>query len=327
MGKAVNPFIPLYRTCDTGTNEEKYQLLKDGKLTVPRYLDVELTNLCNFQCCFCPTGTHSMKRTKGMMPESVMERLLEDVRKHQIPGVRVIGWGEPTLHPHWMEFLHDVKSGGALVHLGTNGSRLSDEEMQQLIDMGVDSIKFSFQGADAASYGEMREGGDYHQLVETVQTMHRLRGDKLLPFIQISTTLTVESPEQVTAFRKEIEQYCDYCNIGYTMLNHLSVDAMDVSAEKREKIRKMQEQEAVHHVYRTVCSDAFDKLDIHWNGDAVLCCSDYDNFMVVGNILDQDVTDIFQSRIAGLYRDMIVKGEYGRIQCCSTCWETVPLTK
>ena len=34
MGKAVNPFIPLYRTCDTGTNEEKYQLLKDGKLTI-----------------------------------------------------------------------------------------------------------------------------------------------------------------------------------------------------------------------------------------------------------------------------------------------------
>ena len=39
MGKAVNPFIPLYRTCDTGTNEEKYQLLKDGKLTVPRWHD------------------------------------------------------------------------------------------------------------------------------------------------------------------------------------------------------------------------------------------------------------------------------------------------
>lgn len=198
--------------------------------------------------------------------------------------------------------------------------------MEKLVALGLDSLKFSFQGAGEESYNEMRDGGDYVHLLETVKKMKLVRGDALKPFIQVSTTLTTETKEQVDSFRQEIEQYCDYCNIGYTMLTHLSVDAMNISEKQKEKIRKMQQQESLCHEYRKVCSDAFDKLDIHWNGDAVLCCSDYDNFMVVGNILDMDVPNIFTSRIADLYRDIIAKGEYGRIKCCSTCWETVPLT-
>lgn len=324
MGR-TNPFLEHYRKCNTGTNSEKLRLIKEGELSLPRYLDVELTNACNFRCCFCPTGTNSMQRMKGYMPELVVERLLENIREYKIPGVRVIGWGEPTLHPKWLQILKKLHSWGAIVHLGTNGSLLKEQDMQSLVDMQLESIKFSFQGADAESYNEMREGGNYDTLIETVKTMYGLRGNLPYPYIQISTTLTVESKEQVVQFREAIEPYCDYCNVGYTMLNHLSVDSMHVAEGQKEKIRRMQEHEAVKHKYREVCSDAFDKLDIHWNGDVSLCCSDYENFLLVGNIMDMDVKEIFNSNIANLYRETIAKGEYGRIKCCSTCWETVPL--
>lgn len=325
--KRINPFVKYYQQLNNGTNEEKYKLVKEGIVNLPRILDVEFTNLCNFNCCFCPTGTRSMKRMKGFMPKAVSDKLVESVKKYHIPGVRVIGWGEPTLHPEWLDILENIHTGGGIIHLGTNGSRLSEDNIKALIDMQIESIKFSFQGADAESYNEMRDGGDYDTLIETVKTMYKLRGDLMYPYIQISTTLTVESEEQVKNFRTAIEPYCDYCNIGYTMLNHLSVDAMNVSEEKKEKIRKMQEHESINHTYRKVCSDAFDKLDLHWNGDMTLCCSDYENFLLVGNIMDMDVKEIFNSNIANLYRDVIVKGEYGKIECCSNCYETVPLTK
>ena len=108
----TNPFVKYYRQLDTGTNEEKYRIVKDGTLTVPRYLDIELTNACNFNCCFCPTGTKSMQRMKGFMPELVVKRLLENIRKYEIPGVRIIGWGEPTLHPDWLNIVDNIHRGG-----------------------------------------------------------------------------------------------------------------------------------------------------------------------------------------------------------------------
>ena len=66
---------------------------------------------------------------------------------------------------------------------------------------------------------------------------------------------------------------------------------------------------------------------INWNGDVTLCCSDYDNFMLVGNILDSDIKSIFTSRAAKIYREAIAKRQYGKLKCCSDCYETVPLTK
>lgn len=322
-----NRFVPIYRACNNGTNEEKYELIKSGQVILPRYLDVELTNACNFNCCFCPTGTRTMQRTKGYMPEEVVQALVNNIEKYKIPGVRFIRWGEPTLHPDYLSILKRVKKTGAFIHINTNGSLLDREQIRQLIEMELDSMKFSFQGADEGTYNEMREGGDYNRLLSIVREMSELRGDRLFPYIQISTTLTAETAEQIENFKADIGEYCDYYNVGYTKLNHLDVDKMNIDDKEKKKIRKLQEQETIHHVYRETCNEAFDKLSINWNGDVTLCCSDYDNFMIVGNIMDMDLKQIFNSRIADMYREMIVKKQYGKIKCCSTCYETAPLTK
>ncbi len=323
----VNKFVEIYKTCNNGTNEGKYALIKNGELTVPRYVDVELTNMCNFKCCFCPTGTRSMQRVKGYMSEEVINALVTNIQKYQIPGVRFIRWGEPTLHPRYIEIMQRIKAVGAAIHINTNGSLLDEEQIARLIDMQLDSIKFSFQGADEGTYNEMREGGDYHHLLDVIKKMAEMRGDNPLPYIQISTTLTGETVTQIDSFKHDIENYCDYYNIGYTQLNHLNVDNMNIDDEEKKKIKYLQEHEKINHVYNPVCVEAFDKLSINWNGDVTLCCGDYDNFLIVGNILDADLKQIFTGRAANQYREIIAKGQYGKIKCCSTCYETVPLTK
>ena len=268
-----------------------------------------------------------MKRMRGYMPENVADALVENVRKYKIGGVRFIRWGEPTMHPKYIEIMRKVKEAGALIHINTNGSLMTETQMHELIEMHLDSIKFSFQGADEGTYNEMREGGDYLKLLNIIKKFHEIRGEKEYPFIQISTTLTGESEEQVESFKKDVGDYCDYYNIGHTKLNHLNVDSMNVSDAEKEKIRQLQKQETISKKYPEVCVEAFDKLSINWNGDVTLCCSDYDNFMIVGNILDNDIKQIFNSNAAKIYRETILKHQYGKIKCCSDCYETVPLTK
>lgn len=321
-----NPFSKIYHACNNGTNVEKYAKIKSGELTLPRYIDVELTNTCNFRCCFCPTGTNSMTRMKGFMSDDVIDALVDNIKKFAIPGVRFIRWGEPTLHPKYIEVIEKVHSAGALTHINTNGFTLDEKAISQLLAVPLDSIKFSFQGADEGTYNEMREGGDYNRLLKIVRLMHSLRGNSALPYIQISTTLTGETAEQIEQFKADIGEYCDYYNVGYTKLNHLNVDNMKISDEEKAKIRRLQENETNNHVYQKVCFEAFDKLSINWNGDVTLCCTDYDNFMIIGNILDMDLKQLFNSKAADQYRGIIAKHQYGRIKCCSTCYEVIPLT-
>lgn len=327
MSQRENPFVPIYRKINGGTNQEKYDMIKNGDVQLPYYLDVELTNFCNFNCCFCPTGTKAMQRIRGHMPDNVADAIAENVKKYNIPAVRFIRWGEPTLHSNYLSILEKVKNAGALIHINTNGSLLDEEQIQKLLDMHLDSIKFSFQGADEGTYNEMREGGDYLRLLDMVRKFYEMRGEKDYPYIQISTTLTGETAEQIEGFKSDIGDYCDYYNVGYTKLNHLNVDTMNIDEEEKKKIRRLQEHETINHTFRPVCVEAFDKLSINWNGDVTLCCGDYDNFMLVGNILDMDLKQIFNSRAADIYRDAIAKMQYGKIKCCSNCYETVPLTK
>lgn len=176
-----NPFADIYRACNTGNNEKKYRLIREGEVDLPRYLDVELTNLCNFHCRFCPTGTQSINRTKGFMPETVVDALVENVKKYRIPGVRFIRWGEPSLHPEYITILKRVKEAGAKIHINTNGFLLDVAQIRELLDIPLDSIKFSFQGTDEGTYQEMRQGGDYQRLLGTVRQMWSLRQKTVCP--------------------------------------------------------------------------------------------------------------------------------------------------
>lgn len=268
-----------------------------------------------------------MKRMKGYMSDDVVDALTENIKKFNIAAVRFIRWGEPTMHPKYLEIMEKVKNAGALIHINTNGSLLDDVQIQKMIDIHLDSIKFSFQGADEGTYNEMREGGDYLKLLNIVRKFHKIRGNREYPYIQISTTLTGETLEQIENFKADVAEYCDYYNIGYTKLNHLNVEEMNISNDAKCKILFLQKQEKIKRVYRAVCAEAFNKLSINWNGDITLCCADYDNFMVVGNILDSDLKSIFNSKIANIYRETIANHQYGKIKCCADCYETVPLTK
>ena len=193
--------------------------------------------------------------------------------------------------------------------------------------MKLDSIKFSFQGADEGTYNEMRFGGDFNSLVSKLHLLHKLRGDAEKPYIQVSTTLTSETDDQVSSFRETVGDYCDYYNIGYTKLTYIDIDEMHVSDEEKNKIKALREHETIHKVYRPICPEAFYKFSINWNGDVTMCCNDYDNMMVVGNVMKDSIKNLFTNEKTDSYRKIIASGEYGKLPLCSSCYETVPLQK
>ena len=100
----LNPFKPIYAECNEGNSRQKI----DNLPIFPRCLDIELTNLCNFKCLMCPTGTGAHQRKKGLMSDAVFDKIIDEIKKYKTP-LRFIRWGEPTLHPIYHE-LHRGKS-------------------------------------------------------------------------------------------------------------------------------------------------------------------------------------------------------------------------
>jgi radical SAM protein with 4Fe4S-binding SPASM domain len=70
------------------------------------------------------------------------------------------------------------------------------------------------------------------------------------------------------------------------------------------------------------CPEVFDKLSIDWNGDVTMCCADYDGEMVIGNVLNDNLQDLWVSEEADNIRKTIVSGKhFEKFKICKNCFD------
>ena len=309
-----NPLQSIYDKCNQGNSYEKLHSVP----TFPRYFDVELTNVCNFKCLMCPVGVGSISMRKGFMADEVFYKMVEEIAKHKAP-VRFIRWGEPFLHPRILKYVEVLKDAGLIVHINTNGSMLNEDLMEKLIDLKLDSLKFSFQGVDRESYKEMRNIDFFDELIEKIKKFHAKR-QGLSPFVHVSTTITYETADQVEKFRESLRSHVDQLSIGRTVLEHIDPGKTCLSQITIEKLMGLKQQESVVKKHPQ-CPEVFDKLSINWDGTVSACCGDYDNYMVVGDVKISTLSEIWQSEKMANFRSTLANMGHKKIKLCSTCYD------
>jgi len=303
--------------CNAGKSQEKLKNLPH----FPRYIDVELTNTCNFHCLMCPTGVGSQKRTKGFMPDVIYRKLIDEVKEHRTP-LRFIRWGEPSLHPKFVHYLEEAKKHDLLVHINTNGKLLNEDILRKLVVLPLDSIKFSFQGVDRNSYRQMRNTDYFDELLKKIKLLHSLRGERLTPFIHVATTITIEPPETVARFKETAWQFADLVTVGRTQLEYLDLATVKLSEEEIKTLTVLKQQETLIKKHPE-CSEVFDKLSINWDGKVTACCKDYDELMVIGDLRVQSLQEIWNSEQMFRYRRLLADMRHDDIELCSICFDTM----
>ena len=119
-------------------------------------VDVEITNLCNRSCSFCPGTTRPPRRMSLAEFDRVTDRLV-GVTEYLYYHVM----GEPLTHPELPDFIRLAKEKGFKSAITTNGTLLPTRG-QALIDAGVYKVNISVHsfedGENAASHGAYLDG-------------------------------------------------------------------------------------------------------------------------------------------------------------------------
>ncbi|KPC67286.1 radical SAM protein, partial [Streptomyces sp. NRRL WC-3753] len=87
-------------------------------------LELEITGKCQLTCTHCLTES-SPGADHGMMTEADWRSVIIDAALLGISKVQIIG-GEPTVHPHWAEFVELALSLGREVEIYSNLYRVRD---------------------------------------------------------------------------------------------------------------------------------------------------------------------------------------------------------
>ncbi len=244
---------------------------------------VEVTNICNRQCSFCP-GT---RRPPRLMSESEFNTVLD-----RLTGVTEYIYyhvmGEPLTHPHLPDFIRRANARGFRSAVTTNGTLLSTRG-RELIDAGVYKVNISvhsFEDGDNAAAHEayLSDILDFADVasrsgVLTVLRLWNLDGD--------DRPLGGNNDRTLSALRARFPEPWKHSVRGARLRDKLHL-------EYGERFT-WPDTDAPDGGESVFCYGLKDHFAILSDGRVVPCCLDREGVITLGNIFDSPLEPILAS--------------------------------
>jgi MoaA/NifB/PqqE/SkfB family radical SAM enzyme len=90
-----------------------------------------------------------------------------------MPTIHLGGYGEPMIHPDFAEIVRAAKEAGARVEVTTNGCLLTPDLIEMLLDLDLDRLVVSIDGASPASYEDIRVRASFQQVIDNLRALYR----------------------------------------------------------------------------------------------------------------------------------------------------------
>jgi radical SAM protein with 4Fe4S-binding SPASM domain len=136
---------------------------------IPYLVTFELTYRCNLRCTHCylrPGDPH-----EGEMPVESWLRAIRELTDLGAFYVTITG-GEPTLYPGFWDILDELYRRETVVRLFTNGTTLTEGDVDRLVRCGVRYADISLHGPDAATHEAVtRTPGSFDATIRTVKRL------------------------------------------------------------------------------------------------------------------------------------------------------------
>lgn len=266
----------------------------------------EPTTVCTNRCVFCVNPC--LKRRKETMTLDTFRFILDKIiaESDQYKSVSFAGIGDPLCDAELENKIAYVKKvrPDFYVPMVTNGSLINADRFKSLGFSGVDVIRISFHGANVAEYKSVHGVDKFYHVKHQLERILEVRalGDK--PRIYM-TMVVIEGEND-----KHIAEWVDLW-IG-------RVDQFEVwrAHNWANKFSHRLPQAKIK-----TCGRVFSgPLQIQVNGDVVVCCFDPENELVIGNILDQSLKEIFSGSAYSKIKECHTTGNFeGSGLICENC--------
>ncbi len=316
-----------------------HQLHKVLPLKAPFSIQIEPTNVCNYQCGYCPPQQKylmkSVNRPYGTMKYELFCKIIDDISLFgtKIKVIYLSGDGEPFLNKDLPKMVSYVKQKNVTekIHIYTNGSLIDEGKAIDILDSNLDTITITVQRADKEEFKRVTKTfDDYEKILKNVKFLFNqknLRSSSLHMHVWMTDTGIPEIEKQ--KFYQDFSPISDVISIrqlhNWTGQEDFQANAMMPDQLLDETMEKN----------RVVCHFPFRFLYINQNGIVRVCCVDWANNITVGDVSKEKLIDIWNGFKINKIRLMHLKGEKNKIEACANCdftqgaleWDNLDLHK
>ena len=259
---------------------------------------VEITNICNKSCSFC----HGTKRERRMLSENEFSHIaasLVGITDYLYFHVM----GEPTSHPQLMRFIEIANSLGFKVAITTNGTLLS-RVGDPLISSGVYKVNISLhslEGEDNEKYlSSVTDFADRASEAGVLTVLRLWNGGEKNP----------ENDRLLALLRERLPGEWVWGKRGARIRHRLHLEFGE-----RFEWPDIARDAISDEVFCYGLSDHFGVLS---DGTVIPCCLDSEGEICLGNIFDEPLEKILNSKRAVEIREGF-KRRHGVEDLCKKC--------
>jgi len=257
-----------------------------------KYVSFEASTVCNQACYFCPVSVD--RRKDHSMSMELYERITAQLAEHRdtIDGVSMIHYNEPTADKRFLDQVRMLKRYGLPPAVLTNATGLTPDRVDAILEMGgLRYLSVNLSTLDRDRYKKER-GGDHLGLV--LRNLDYLKDKPLAPQMDMAILGTDDD-----VHRKDFEEIRErFANTRfqvhfYPVMDRAGAVPVGMHPETRHEQLRGCEQTG---------SRAVQWVHITPHGDCVLCCQDYFDQHIIGNLNEQKLDEILSGPRMSLLR-------------------------
>lgn len=299
-------------------NRNQRQFLKDIiPLDMPLSIQIEPTGICNFQCSYC---YHSLDRSKQRpalnLSLDLFKKFIKDAKEfpRKLKSITFCGGGEPLLNNDIYEMISLANTIAEETVILTNGSLLTKERTQKIIDSNLSTLRISLQGICCEDYkNNCNYDINFNQFIENIEYFYKNKKNTKL--ILKMPDIAINTEEKKQKFYELFNDKCDSLTIQIISNLVQEIDYKNIQINSNNSLYggKLENIE--------VCPQIFFTMILDQQGNIFPCSDAYYNLTSpkIGNIKTNSLKEIWESNTLKNLRCEHLKGNRCKLNSCKNC--------
>jgi len=290
---------------------------------IPPTLTIEPTNICNLKCPLCTTGSGEMERENGKMSLETFKDLMKKMGE-DIFFLLIYHQGEPYINKHFFDFIRIAKEKNIYVTTSTNGHYFTDENINQTIESGLDSMIVSIDGVTQKSFEKYRVGGNLEKVIEGTKKLmlEKKKRKSPTPNVALQFLVMKHNESEIEA----VQKLGNEMGVDRVLIKNIEVRSYEESLEWLPNEKAFSRYEVTENDFivkgqdeKKSCTRPWMSSLVNWDGTFVPCCFDKNGQYPMGNIHQSaDINEIWHGEAITDFREKLLQ-DRKQIDICANC--------
>ena len=263
----------------------------------------ELTNKCAYHCTICPR--EKMTRDQGVMSMELYKKIIDEAIPRGLEFVTLLGFGEPMLDKYFLDRVRYAKEKKLSVSTDTTGYLLKEKLAEELINLKMDSIRFSCFSTTKEIYHKLHYLNTFDLAIQRINKLIELKNKHNSIYPKTGVYFVRQDLN-----RHQTEDFINYWKDRVDEVNVWEAHNWTDTLELRSKNYKRK---------KTCGRPHSGPLQIRYNGKISACCFDFNSQLITGDLSKQSLDEIESNQNNINLKKAHSTGDMSKYSMCDNC--------